>query len=66
MGFNRKGDLILSNDYEKTIDVHFKKVLEDFRVEWVLLKQKETLEKRNERLLHELECFYVSLSQIKI
>ena len=65
MGFNRKNDLILSNNYEKDIEVHFKNVLDNLRLEWVLLKQKETLEMRNKRLLHELECLYVSLSQIK-
>ena len=64
-GFNRKEDLILSNDYEKAIEVHFKNVLKDFRVEWVLLKQEETLEVRNKRLLHELECLYAKFSQIK-
>jgi hypothetical protein len=41
----------------------FKKLIEDLRTEWVVLKNKETLEKRNKRLLYELECFYESISQ---
>jgi len=63
MNFNRKEDLLLSSKYEDLIEINFKKLIEDLRTEWVVLKNKETLEKRNKRLLYELECFYESISQ---
>lgn len=60
MGFNRKEDLIISNNYEIAIEVHFSNVIENLRKEWVLLKQEETLEKRNNRLLCELKNVIIS------
>jgi len=63
MSFNRKEDLIVSNIYENAIELHFANVINDLRKEWVLLKYRETLEKRNKRLLCELECFYTEISQ---
>jgi len=35
--------------------MHFNNVVKDLRAEWVILKHTETLEKRNQRLLSELQ-----------
>ncbi len=56
MFISRKNDLIISSDYEDDIALHLKNVVEDLRSEWEILKQKETLEERNQRLLCELQC----------
>jgi hypothetical protein len=63
MSFNRKDDLRVTDIYENAIELHFINVVDDLRKEWVFLKGQETLEKRNKRLLCELECLYTAISQ---
>ena len=61
LNFNRQKEDIVSAVYENNIELHFKKMIEDLRIEWVYLKHKETLEARNNRLLCELEHVYKKL-----
>jgi hypothetical protein len=63
MNFDRKEDILSQSNYEEAIEIHFTKLIKDLRTEWVFLKQKETLEERNKRLLCELECLYINISQ---
>ena len=63
MNFDRKEDILSQSNYEESIEIHFTKLIKDLRTEWVFLKKQETLEERNKRLLCELECLYINISQ---
>ena len=63
MGFSRKEDLILSNKYENLIELKFNNVVSSLRIEWELLKVKETVEMRNNRLLCELASLNAIISK---